>query len=290
MSARQAVILRHIGHNYWTRMRHSLRRADDYSGSLPADIAAKARHAQGVFDRYRTLGGIGSLEGARVLEIGPGDSLAVGLLFAAAGAERVVCLDKFRYRHDNTPFYEALRISPSLGGRVEARCGADVQDAGLEPRSFDWIVSNAVLEEIPDLPSALEAMERALRPGGTMLHQVDLSDYGMFSKHGFHPLEFLTVPEGAWRAMTDSSGGPNRLPLSFYRGKLESMGLSAEFLFTDDYVAGKRAKHDDQLPVPEAHWLNPVRDRLLPAYRGMCDAELAVYGVFVKAVKVAPST
>lgn len=283
--SRQSIILRHIGHNLWTRMRHSFGRQDDYSGTMATDAARRAGHARYVFDRYLTLGGNPALDGASVLELGPGDSLAVGLLFAAAGASRVVCLDKFRYHHDNQPFFDALGIPPSLAGRVKAQCGSSIEEAGLEPESFDVIVSNAVLEEVPNLGIALAAMGRVLRPGGIMLHQVDLSDYHMFEGKGFHPLEFLTIPDPFWRAMTDSCGGPNRQPLEFYSGKLNALGLQTDLLITDDYVTGKRATPSRDLPAPPPNWLGPVRNRLLPRYRAIPDSELAVYGAFVKASK-----
>jgi SAM-dependent methyltransferase len=283
--SRRTIILRHIGHNFRTRIRHTFGRVDNYSGSMTADVPSRVKHARSVFDRYTSLGGIPSLDGASVLELGPGDSLAIGLLFAAAGAARVVCLDKFRYHHDNTAFLAPLGIDPSLAGRVEARCGADIEDANLKPESFDLIVSNAVLEEIPDLDASLAAMEHVLRPGGVMLHQVDLSDYGMFSARGFHPLEFLTIPDSVWSGMTNSCGGPNRKPLSFYRSKLAGLGFLVDVLYTDDYVQGKRTPPGRDLPSPDRQWLDPVRDRLLHRYSALPENELTVYGVFLRASK-----
>jgi SAM-dependent methyltransferase len=283
--SRQEIILRHIGHNVRTRIRHTFGRVDNYSGSMTAGVPSRVKHARSVFDRYTSLGGIPSLDGAGVLELGPGDSLAIGLLFAAAGASRVVCLDKFRYRHDNAPFLEQLGIDPALAGHVEARCGAGIEDANLKPESFDLIVSNAVLEEIPDPEASLTAMERVLRPGGVMLHQVDLSDYGMFSARGFHPLEFLTVPDSVWSGMTNSCGGPNREPLSFYRSKLAGLGFHVDVFYTDDYIQGKRTSPGRDLPSPDRQWLDPVRERLLPRYSALPESELAVYGVFLRASK-----
>ena len=80
----------------------------------------------------------------------------------------------------------------------------------LGPSSFDMIVSNAVIEEIYDPTPIFKAQSELLRPGGVMVHRIDLRDYGMFSKYGFHALEFLTVPEWIYRHMVEGSGQPDR--------------------------------------------------------------------------------
>src|SRR5262249_54880083 len=151
------------------------------------------------------------------------------LLFAADGASYAVGIDKF-VPFQTGPYYQQyyarLRdtLSPSQQTLYDRALRQDglvlntsvaqfvykrdlpgiVNDLG--PESYDLIVSNAVLEEIYDPTPVLLAQGQLLRPGGLWVHMIDLRDYGMFSKHGFHPLEFLTVPDWVYRRMVEGSG------------------------------------------------------------------------------------
>src|SRR5206468_454724 len=99
--------------------------------------------------------------------------------------------------------------------------------AGFDRESFDLIVSNDVLEEVYDLDHTFAALDRVLRPGGRQVHVVDLRDYGMFTKYGFHPLEFLTLPDGIYRFMVESTGQPNRRLIDYYRRTMDALGYDA---------------------------------------------------------------
>ncbi len=277
---RSQIILRYIARNCRVGLRHALARRDGYSGTLssytPEQAAAYARE---VFDRYLVRAGLTpeALRGAAVLEIGPGDSLGVALLCAQAGAASVVSLDKFRYSYD-TPRHREMERLLGTGAdqmrRIRPVSGAGIEEAAplLEAGSFDLILSNAVLEECPDPDRGLTVMDALLRPGGRMLHQIDVSDYGIFSKHGFSPLEFLTVSGPVYRAMTASSGGPNRRLRDYYRARLAALGLKAAFTTTHRYTA-------------DAMRLSSIRPRLLPSYRALQEEDLAVSGFFVYAKK-----
>jgi SAM-dependent methyltransferase len=163
------------------------------------------------------------IEGKRVLELGPGDNLGLALRFLAAGARQVVTLDKFAVLRDPGVEQEIYRsLLARLSPKEQARCGSavcfgertsfdderlrPVSGVGveealtiLEPESFDLIVSVAVLEHVYNPDASFAAMDRLLKPGGRMLHQVDFRDHEMFSGAGHHPLTFLTVPQRIWR-------------------------------------------------------------------------------------------
>src|SRR5215207_1461280 len=67
-----------------------------------------------VYDEYLEYAGLGpeALRGSRILEVGPGDNFGVALKFLAAGAAKVVCLDKFyseRNVDQQTRIYQELR-------------------------------------------------------------------------------------------------------------------------------------------------------------------------------------
>ena len=151
------------------------------------------------------------------------------------------------------------------------------------------IVSNAVIEEIYDPTPVFYAQGELLRPGGVMVHRVDLRDYGMFSKYGFHPLEFLTVPDWIYRRMVEGSGQPNRRLIDYYREVGARMGYQTEIYATK--VLGS----ETDLPEPRRE-LRPgvdyseqslkmiaeIRPRLLERYRKLPDADLVVQSmVFV---------
>src|SRR6185369_6960874 len=72
-----------------------------------------------VYREYLEFAGIGpeALRGKRIFEVGPGDNFGVALKFLAAGAAKVVSLDKFyseRNVEQQTHIYQELRkqLSP----------------------------------------------------------------------------------------------------------------------------------------------------------------------------------
>jgi SAM-dependent methyltransferase len=151
-----------------------------------------------VYREYLEYAGLGpeALRGKRILEVGPGDNFGVALKFLAAAAAKVVCLDKFyseRNVEQQTRIYHELRkqLSPDearvfdecikLDGDIELNeerlqyiygHGIEEADAILEPRSFDFIVSRAVIHNVYDVDRGFEAMDRLFAPGGYMLHKI----------------------------------------------------------------------------------------------------------------------
>jgi SAM-dependent methyltransferase len=176
--------------------------------------------------------------------------------------------------------------------------GKGVEDAAASdfaPRSFDLIVSNAVLEEVYDLDRTFAALDRVLKAGGRQIHVIDLRDYGMFTKHGFHPLEFLTVPDGIYRYMVESSGQPNRRLIDYYRRTADSLGYRSAIYATrvlgrDGELPGSpqtleygRDYSDESLALVRA-----IRPRLLPRYRQLSDQDLLVQSIVFVARKPQP--
>jgi len=247
--------------------------------------------------------------GKRMIELGPGYTIGVPLLFAADGADRVVGIDKFVPLQEGADFRKLysrmreelsreqqrhfdraiglepdLRLNPQVVTYIDHKELPDsVQQLGAG--TYDIIVSNAVMEEIYDpLPTFL-AQDQALRPGGLMVHVIDLRDYGMFSKYGFHPLEFLTIPDWIYRRMVASSGQPNRLLVNSYRDLAAKLGYSSEIYITR--VLGQ----DAELPQPKlalasgdispeaAQMLHQIRPQLLSRYRTLSDSDLLTQSI-----------
>jgi hypothetical protein len=256
------------------------------------------------------------LEGRRVLEIGPQADFGVALQFLAAGAAQVVVLDTHeigRRIGSGLPLYRALRervwgeegrrfdaaIDLRRGIRIEpARLrviqGVPVEDAGglLSAASFSLILSWEVLDAIRGIDAAFYTMERLLQPGGRMLHKIPLGDRGMFSAHGLHPLEFLTIPDSLYALMTSRPRRPNRRRADYYRRIMRELGYFAGLLATA--VVGQPGEilpHRlptlvaDYYPEQALDLVREIRPRLARPFRDLTDEDLLVTGIFLGALK-----
>jgi hypothetical protein len=299
--------------------RTSLR--SDQIGGPPAEravseVPAYLSRVDDTFDMYlRHLElSQAAIDGKRVLEIGPGDNLGVALRFIAAGASQVVALDKFAplqttafhralYRtiRDRATEEERRRIDEAIDlskgvvvkpQRLEYVYGRGIEEAGdvFGDRKFDFIVSSAVLEEVYQIDEAFAGLDKVFVPGGYQVHIIDLRDYGVFTKHGFHPLEFLTVPDFFYRFMVESSGQPNRRLVDYYRNKMSALGYRSKIYTT--WVLGNPA-----VLSPPRSSLTPgtdygqdavaqvqaIRPRLLERYRNLPDEDLIVQAILLVA-------
>ena len=253
--------------------------------------------------------------GKRILEVGPGDNFGVALKFLADGAAKVVSLDKFyseRNEEQQTRIYRELRkqLSPeqaavfdesiTLDGkaelnknRIEYIYGHGIEEADriLEPESFHFIVSRAVLHNVYDIERGFAAMDRVLAPGGYMAHKIDFSDENMFSSRGMHPLTFLTIPERIYRLMAKDSGKPNRKLIGDYREQMRKLGYEAKLFATAVLGHGplnpykEHPKHGLDFTDDTVSLIKQIRPKLAPPYSLLPDGDLAVTGVFLVARK-----
>lgn len=228
----------------------------------------------------------GHLEGKRVLEYGPGDIQGVALLMLAHGARQVYCVDRFpmaALHEKNRRVLELLlaRLDGPRRARAEAvfRVPGD-PGSGFDPASLvylihprglselrgevDLVYSRAVLEHVNDLEATFQDMATALRPGGRVLHQVDLKSHGY---HQRNPLDFLTWPVPLWNAMYGYKGAPNRLRVDQYRRAMAVAGLVLDLLQPTLQVA------------PEI--VAEVRPHLAGPYRGVSDEDLTWLGFWL---------
>lgn len=271
-----------------------------------------------VYREYIEYSGLGpeAFRGSRILEVGPGDNFGVALKFlAAAGADKVVCLDKFyseRNVEQQTRIYQELR--KQLGAdeaRVFDECinlnngidlnperlqyiyghGIEEADQILEPGSFNFILSRAVIHNVYDIERGFEAMDRLLAPGGYMLHKIDLSDENMFSSRGMHPLTFLTIPERIYYLMASDSGKPNRKLIGDYREQVVNRGYGTKILITAVLAEGPLVPHKERIESGVDYGgktrflINEIRPKLTAPYRKCSDDELATTGIFLVATK-----
>jgi SAM-dependent methyltransferase len=252
-----------------------------------------------------------AIRGRTVLEVGPGDNFGVALKFLAAGAAKVVCLDKFyseRNEEQQTRIYRELRqqLSPQEAAifdecikldkgvelnkdRIVYIYGHGVEDADqiLEPASFDFIVSRAVIHNVYDLERGFDAMDRLLAPGGYMLHKIDFSDENMFSSRGMHPLTFLTIPESIYRLMAKDSGKPNRRLINDYREQMRKRGYEAKLFISSVLGIGPLVPHKETIERgvdygnKTVSLIEEIRSDLASPYRKLPEADLAAAGIFL---------
>ncbi len=323
---RASYIARLTASSFLRRLRFALGRIESDTGSTTSSLAIDdaVAYIHRTFNDYERYGELspGMVQGAKLLEIGPGDSLGVGLRFLARGAASYATLDKFfsvrdteneqriyeRLRRDlpaaeQLRFDEAVTIQPALHfhpDKVRTVYGHGAQEADqvFGAEAFDGILSRAVLHEIYEAKAALEAMDRALKPGGWMLHKIDLRDDGLFSGRGFHPLEFLTISEPVYWLMAYDTDKTCRRPLPFYRDILSRLGYHARFIITgiietegyqsvENPAGDGKEKLEPGVDFGSGHQqlLASIRPRLSAPFRHLDDSDLLTASVFLVAQK-----
>ena len=173
--------------------------------------------------RERTEGRL-DVSGREVLELGPGRSLGMGLIFLAAGARRVVAVDRYRHlfwddldcnhlrgvldrlEEERWPYAQRARsaVRTITTGHVEfdpdalVYRQADGAALPLESDAVDLCYSNAVLEHVHEPAVVVRELARVIRPGGDSIHEIDFRDH--FDQGD--RLRLLTFPEWEWQART----------------------------------------------------------------------------------------
>jgi SAM-dependent methyltransferase len=317
------IIASNIYHNWRTERRFKSGNIEYTGGSTHSvvcqfSLPQSLGYINDVFEDFLRYSGFTPemLQGKKVLEVGHGDSVGVALRFIAAGAERVVCIDKFYSKQDPSQqhnIYTALREQMNEDERrrfdeaidltngtklneekLKAMYGTGIEDAGqaFEPGYFDIIISRGALQSVFEIDSAFSVMDRLLRSGGEMWHKIDLSDLGMFRDCGMNPLTFLTVPESIYRLMIKDTGKANRRLIDYYRDKMNELGYQAKYFVTA--IFGRKdlvVPHKEEI-VPGVDYteqtellINQVRPQLDSKFRDMSDKDLAVAGLFLIARK-----
>lgn len=281
------------------------------STHLNRSITDSLAYIEKQFADYIKYAGL-SPQGKRILELGPGDNLGVALKFLAAGAASVVCLDRFyskRNKEHEREIYKALRESLSaeeqnrfdkavnLTNSVEFNpeklksvYGVSLEEFAdkLASEKFDLILSCAVLEEIYDPDPVFAAMDRLLAQGGSLVHVIDLGDYGMFRNQGMHPLTFLTISEAIYKRMASDSGLPNRKRLGYYVEKMKQFGYQSKFFVTSLLPNGRLEPAAEYAPGRFNHDSNlvaQIRSKLANDFKNLDEEQLLIDGVLLVATK-----
>jgi len=213
-------------------------------------------------------------------ELGPGDSIGVGLAALLSGVNRYYALDVVSF--SNTGFNLAIfdelaalskardaslsenRISrirnaiTSPGSEhdgVTIKYIAPVSDIrSIEADSVDVIVSHAVLEHVVDLESTYRALHLWLKPGGMMSHQIDFTSHGTAEKWN----GYRAYPEFLWKIIVGRRPYLiNRQPCSAHVDLLKNSGF--------EIVSMKRIDRTDGIRRSQlsSHWKNISDDDLV---------------------------
>lgn len=285
-------------------------------------IEGALRHIQKNFSDFTTYGQLNesNLAGKRILELGPGDNLALGLLFHAWGAASYTGIDRFYSPRDNERERQIyLRLREELSGERRDRFdeavdlregirfneskmralygpGAEKASESLADGSVDLLISSGVLQSVR-LEEALPGMTRLLAPGGMMIHRFDLRDLGMFSSSGYHPLEFLTISQATYRWIEKGADRSNRWRVSQYRRAFEGAGLKTRIYYTAVYDPEGPESTRFIEPYPECltrgreyedrqlAFIEKIRPRLAAPFRDLPNEELVAAGLLLSAVK-----
>lgn len=153
-------------------------------GAMPAHLATiLARLHPEVRDRFYGCGSPlpPALDGASVLDLGCGSGRDVYLLSALVGENgRVIGVDMTEQQLEVAERHRAFHAQAFGHARsnVELHLGdlADLAALGINDASVDAVVSNCVLNLVPDKPRAFAEIFRVLKPGGELYFSDVFSD------------------------------------------------------------------------------------------------------------------
>lgn len=229
----------------------------------------------------------GGVTGRTVVEVGPGGDFALEIALMGLGAARTIAIDRdaslmparsarIRALHERVAAEFGVPLS-SLGGPHDGLRPAFCQylvGKGIEREdrvpagSVDVISSFAVLEHLFRLDRAFAAMRRLLKPGGWMIHKVDLRDHTDFDR----PLDFLRYPQWLWLLSRWKWSYMNRMRWSAYPPILGRNGFHLA-----DWWPTHTLSHEE---------LAAQRPRLARRFRNLNDHDLKTVGVGFLAQRV----
>lgn len=123
-------------------------------------------------------------KGMRILDAGCGSGL-FSIAAAQKGAAEVVGIDI------DEPRIPYARQTAEQQGLMNVTFRVmSVYDMEFPDSSFDRIISHTVFEHLPDIPGALTALHRVLKPGGELF----ITHNAFRSRYGAHVAHFINLP------------------------------------------------------------------------------------------------
>ncbi len=174
-----------------------------------------------------------------IAEIGPGDTLGVGLCAILYGFNKYIGFDVIPHSNsDNNAIVlnELRKLFPIENKNFELLEKEIIKNASnklkyvvpwnseenIEESTIDLIISNAVMEHVVNLEDAYKIMFKWLKPGGCCSHVID------YRAHEFSDLwcEHFYINKYFWKFLMHGRMYPiNRMPHSFHIKLLKAAGF-----------------------------------------------------------------
>jgi len=157
-----------------------------------------------------------SVKDKHILELGPGKTIEVALKAKENGASSVALVDIEPYLSNQQILDNGINYKIYDGKQIP-----------FPGESFDLIWSSDVYEHIRFPQLTIEETYRLLRPGGMVIHIIDLADHFSFGTNNSDIIfNCLKYPKWIWEAMTwNRSNYVNRLRASQWIDIHESVGF-----------------------------------------------------------------
>jgi SAM-dependent methyltransferase len=182
-----------------------------------------ATDAKRLFNEYAQHG---SPAGKDVLELGPGQSFRVLQHALDAGAKSAVGLDVMDYHEGQPP--------PGISIRIY-----DGKEMPFADASMDLVWSHSCFEHIRYPELTIKECARVLRPGGTMVCEIDLKDH--YHAAPEEAAEHLRYSQWLWKAMVwNRSAYTNRVRAAEWSSLFERAGFELRLFRTETSDALRR--------------------------------------------------
>jgi SAM-dependent methyltransferase len=187
------------------------------------------------------------ITGKRILELGPGSDLGIGLHQIASGAKHYCGFDVHGLADQvPTSYYEQfaklhpVELSALTDGRIDYIVDDQFNLAVLGEDSFDVAFSNAAFEHFEDVFSTLDQLLTVLSPGGLLVAEVDLQTHSRWIKDK-DPNNIYRYSDRVYSAF-HFPGQPNRIRPEAYAQHLATTGWTNVQLRPQNKVPQKLTK------------------------------------------------
>lgn len=185
-----------------------------------------------------------TLKDKQIVELGPGNSIALALNCLCNGAQKYQMVDKYPRIFKNDKQREFIlkqityfenKYSRNLNDFVNkitlefnqeklSYVKNSVEDLKtISSDSIDLILSISVFEHVKDVETSFQEMNRILKMDGVMYHKIDLRDHYNFDK----PFKFLKYSDFLWNNFLTKEGFSytNRLRVDDFKNILAKHGF-----------------------------------------------------------------
>jgi len=240
-----------------------------------------SNYSLGVFNSHLEYSGFKPKDSV-ILEIGPGDSVSIGIIAWSMGAQKSYLLDNGNYATQDINVYKELIQTLIMSGYERAKSLENCNHFNeliektnivylingleslreLQSNSIDYCFSQAALEHIflNEFQSFISELYRVQKSGSLCSHVVDLKD------HLGESLNSLRFNTGFWESNLIKRSG-------FYTNRLRCGKLKKIFQKSGFMIAKIKLYKWDKLPLQKKY--------LSKDFKYLGDEELKIKGMFI---------